>query len=166
MPKKLNILIILIVVIILIFVLPLRFEGFATQKTFEISDTPMIHAERTRIPAMGSVIGKDDPNLGISTDTHIIGFGIIAAGGYSKRHINTSNDRDIRAKIRLESSGNISQLLHFESNNFILYPGESKPVKVRFEADEAATPGNYSGEVIITVIEPKNSFADMLLEWL
>jgi len=94
--------------------------------------------------------------LGITADN--LEFGIIPLSAVSKRFINLTNDDEINYIILLKSTGNISPMVKFDNNNFILHKGENTTITVLLDSSFASNPGNYTGEVSIISKRPRFSF--------
>lgn len=99
---------------------------------------------------------------GITADN--LEFGIISPGSVSKRFLNLENDDEIDYKILLVVTGNISPMVKFDKNDFILHEDESTEVTVSLDASLALKLGNYTGEVSVVSKRPRFLFLNSLME--
>ncbi|MFH8080858.1 MAG: hypothetical protein QXO84_03205, partial [Candidatus Aenigmatarchaeota archaeon] len=102
---------------------------------------------------------NDSFQIGISTDTWILDFGQIYVGMGSRKYINVSASDDV--KVSLKATGNISSVMKFEKNNFLLLKGKSENIPIYVEPKSV---GNYSGEVRLTFKRIKYPFFKWLLK--
>ncbi len=85
--------------------------------------------------------------LGFVTEPWNINFGIIPGNeSFVTRNIEIANLGEKNNKIILKVYGNISPLVTFSKNNFILKPGEKTSIDI-FLYSKKFDPGNYSGEI-------------------
>ncbi|MFH7904098.1 MAG: hypothetical protein QXQ58_00045 [Candidatus Aenigmatarchaeota archaeon] len=109
-------------------------------------------------PAKINVLEKNQNiEIGISGDTWILDFGQIYVGMGSRKYINITVNEEY--KVILKSSGNISSLIKFEKNNFILKGQTEIPIYI-----EPKKPGYYTGEVKILFKKIKYPFLNWLLK--
>ncbi|MCS7135375.1 MAG: hypothetical protein NZ893_02975 [Candidatus Aenigmarchaeota archaeon] len=130
---------------------------FAQEKTEDILFTYEIYT----FPAKVTVLDKYKKiEIGFSGNTDILDFGQIYVGMQSKKYINISANDNFR--VILKSSGNITSILEFEKNNFLLKKSETimLPIKVK-----PTQPGNYSGEVKLIFKKIKLPILKWLLLW-
>jgi hypothetical protein len=100
--------------------------------------------------------------LGFVTDPWNLKFGIVPGNGsYIRRYINIKNSNEKYDKIKLKVFGNISPLVNFSRNEFVLNENESAVIEVRLKTDSAEY-GNYSGEIDLIVKVPKYDFLRIL----
>jgi hypothetical protein len=84
-------------------------------------------------------------------------FGIIPLRSVSKRFLNLANGNETNDKIQLIATGNISPMVKFDKNNFILYKNDNTTVTILLDSSLASKPGNYTGEV--SVISKRSRFS-------
>ena len=101
-------------------------------------------------------------HLGITADN--LEFGVMPPGSVSKRFLNLANDDEIDYKILLIVKGNISSMVKFDKNDFILHKGEYAKVTVSLDSSIALTTGNYTGEVSVVSKRPRLLFLSNLME--
>jgi len=94
--------------------------------------------------------------LGITGDN--LEFGVIPLGSISKRFIDLANDDEMDYKILFIITGNISPMVKFDKNNFILHEGENTRIIVSLDSSFAQNPGNYTGEVTVISKKPRLFF--------
>jgi hypothetical protein len=93
----------------------------------------------------------DNISIGFDSSTDKINFGLAIAGGSTNRKfINVTNDADRIARISLNSRGNISSMISFSENEFILLPGEKREIAITLTATNN-TIGNYGGDIEISL---------------
>ncbi len=111
-------------------------------------------------PAKIEVLNKNQNiEIGMSADTWILDFGKIYVGMISKKYINISSNEDVKVILRI--NGNISSILKFEKNNFLLEKNHN--YSIPFFA-EPKKPGNYTGEIKIIFKKIKYPFLNWLIK--
>jgi hypothetical protein len=115
--------------------------------------------EVTRYPSSADIISvenfRENLTIGISVDNWNLDFGEIPANGsYGKRFLNLTN-RDEDAKIHLIVYGEISPMVKFNRNNFVLLKDQKVTVEVYFNTSTYPA-GIYNGEIDIVVQKPKS----------
>jgi len=96
--------------------------------------------------------------IGFVTDPWNIGFGIVPGNGsFATRTIELTNKEDKNNEIILKAYGNISPLVAFSKNNFVLKPKESVSVDI-FLYTQGFEAGNYSGEIDVISKKPIYNF--------
>jgi len=146
--------------------LPYEPKGFVANRTFETHSDLFFNYEIIRYPSrveVSEVISSQEKlTLGVVVDPWNLNFGIIPAGkNFATRFIDLANLREKDAKVSFKVYGNISPLVNFTKNDFILKPNESATIEVKFYA-ESAKIGNYSGEIDVIVQRPKYEFLYVL----
>jgi hypothetical protein len=128
-------------------------------QNIEKSSNLFFDYETFSYPARVKVLPKSESvQIGVSGDTWILDFGQIYVGMGSRKYINVTVDEQY--KVMLKSSGNISSMLRFEKNNFIVEKGNvAIPVYV-----EPKNPGFYDGELKIVFKKVKYNFLNWLLK--
>ncbi|MBI4182327.1 MAG: hypothetical protein HY520_05160 [Candidatus Aenigmarchaeota archaeon] len=148
--------------------IPFRPTGFATARDARSYTTPLFIVETVRYPAFATVeapAGGTVP-LGLNTDPGSLGFGLLPAGeSEGTRSLNVDNTKAATIKVKLEASGPIASRLTFDQRAFILPPGVKMTVAVTFHA-AGASPANFSGEVAVVTLEPRNPLAEAILPWM
>ncbi len=97
--------------------------------------------------------------LGMTADN--LEFGIVPTGSISKRFINVANDDEIDYKILLIVTGNISPMVKFDKNDFVLQKGENAKVTISLDSSLASEYGNYTGKVSVISKIPRFSFLNI-----
>jgi len=163
------------VIIIIIFVIFLYFSvlspniidrsEYVENKTYEKFENYAFTYEVTRYPSFVNVSSNMDETLviGITNDPYNLGFGIIPQGGSGKRLISLENDEDVKAKIKIEYVGNITEIMEISNTNFVLMPNESVKIPVMIKTDPDTPIGNYTGEIDLIIIKPKYNSLEFLL---
>lgn len=104
----------------------------------------------------------DNIDIGIVSDPWNIKFGIIPGNGsYGKRYISIKNSKGVPSRIELRAYGNISPLINFSANDFVLNQNQSSAIEVSLYTDSAGF-GNYSGEIDVISKTPKYGFLGAL----
>lgn len=85
-------------------------------------------------------------------------------GSVSYRFLNLVNKDEMDYKILLITEGNISPMVKFDKNDFILHRGENVKITVSLDSSLAPNPGNYTGEVSVISKRPKLLFLNNLME--
>jgi len=100
--------------------------------------------------------------LGMTADN--LEFGVIPLGSISKRFLNLANDDEIDYKILFIVNGNISPMIKFDKNDFILQKGKDTTITVSLDSSLALNSGNYTGEVSVVSKRPRLLFLNNLME--
>ena len=117
-----------------------------------------------RYPTSAEIVpfSEKNINIGFVGDPWDLKFGTVPGNGsYITRYVSIKNSNESYNKIELKPYGNISTLVNFSNNNFVLNPNESVAVEVKFNTDSAAY-GNYTGEIDIVIKVPKYGFLKAL----
>lgn len=136
---------------------------FVSGKTYETSESLLFSFERVRYPSNATVLKTEDSFIGFDIDRENLNFGLMQTGGSGQRFIDVVNGREEVAKVRLTAYGNMSQLIRFSDNNFILGSGQNRTVTITFITQNYTSTGTYTGEIDLTVVRPKSSFGNLLL---
>lgn len=100
--------------------------------------------------------------LGFAIEPWNINFGIIPSdGSYGTRSIDFTNSEEIDRRIILKAYGDISSMVVFSKNDFILKPGEDVSVDV-FLYSRDYDAGNYSGEIDVIIKKPIYNFLSII----
>ncbi|MFH1473656.1 MAG: hypothetical protein ABIE55_02060 [Candidatus Aenigmatarchaeota archaeon] len=126
-------------------------EEFVSIRTVENYSTFFHNYEILRYPSSVEIMPIENLNetivIGFVTDPWNINFGIIPGNGsYVTRTIEVSNKGGDNNEVFLNAYGNISPLVVFSKNNFILKPDEKASIEI-FLYSKDSEPGNYSGEI-------------------
>ncbi len=111
-----------------------------------------------------SIIKKQNSSelfLGVTSDN--LEFGVLSHDTVSKRFLNLANDDEMDYKILLITTGNISPMVKFDRNDFILHEGETVKITVSLDPSLASNLGNYTGEISVISKKPKFSFLYSLM---
>jgi len=149
-------LIISLLIVIFLFVLinfqePPEPEEFVKNKTVVNYSTLFFKYEILKYPSSVEILALESINestvLGFVTEPWNLDFGIIPGNGsFVTRNIEIANPGEKNNKIILKAYGNISPLVVFSRNNFILKPKEKVSIDI-FLYSKNSDPGNYSGEI-------------------
>lgn len=88
-------------------------------------------------------------NMGFDLTPGKLNFGEISPGNGASREIAINNKFDKQIKIKIKSSGEISDSLTVSENNFILKPKESKNITFSVYIKNSTKFGEYKGNIII-----------------
>lgn len=151
--------------LIILFIIPVSLsQDYVKTVTTERRENILFIYEIIKYPTYVEIIDKDsDLSIGISLDPWLIDFGKINEGMSERRYINIKNDKDYIYKARLTSFGNISKMITFGKNNFLIESNEALNVSVSLNA---MTPGNYTGEINIVLKRFKYPIFNWLLKWM
>jgi len=109
-------------------------------------------------PAKINVLEKSQKmEIGVSGDSNVLDFGQIYVGMGSRKYINLTSSEEY--KVALKSNGNITHVIKFEKNDFIIKGQESVPVYAL-----PKSPGFYEGEIKIIFKKIKYPFLNWLLK--
>jgi hypothetical protein len=141
-------------------------EEFVNNKTIENYSTFFYNYEILRYPSNVEIMPIENTNenvvLGFVTDPWNINFGIIPGNGsYATRTIEISNKEERNNEITLNVYGNISPLVVFSKNRFVLKPNEKASIEV-FLYSKDSEPGNYTGEIDILSKKPIYNFLSII----
>jgi hypothetical protein len=111
--------------------------------------------EITQIPTGVEVtdyIGYSDIEIGVNTDPWNLKFGIIPRGGnFGTREVTLENTEDEPAKVNLYVKGNITPLIVFDEEEFVLAPNEEHTFQVKLMTGTDTALGDYEGQIDIIV---------------
>lgn len=158
----------LIIVLAFLFVVligirgPLGPETFVENRTVDIWSNLLFDYEITRYPSSVDITTPvpEDENItvGFVVDPWNLKFGLVPGNGsYVKRNVVLTNLDERETRVSLNSYGNISELVHFSKNDFILQMGENVSVDVYLFTNNTDF-GNYSGEIDVVAKKPIYSF--------
>jgi len=151
----------IIVLIIFLYFLelqePLEPKEIVNEKTILNYSSLFFNYKIIRYPTRVEVIKPEENiNVGVVTDPWNLNFGYIPGNGSSvKRYIGILNEDKKYSTVKLKAYGNISSLINFSKNDFVL--NESAAVEVILNTTFAEI-GNYTGEIDIIIKVPKYDF--------
>jgi hypothetical protein len=86
---------------------------------------------------------------------------VVPIGSKSIKFLDLANHDEKDYKILINVEGNISPMVTFDKNDFILHKGNNAKIKVSLDSSLTSNPGNYTGEISIISKRPKFSFFDI-----
>lgn len=90
---------------------------------------------------------EENITIGFSSVKDSIDFGLAVSGGsINRKFINITNGAGRDARVTIRKTGNISSMVSFGGNNFILKPGETRTVAIELTPGDSAA-GNYTGMI-------------------
>ncbi len=159
--------------LVLVIIFALQFQKpkpkeFIKNNTVEISKNLLFKFEVSRYQSDVEIIQYEENatriTVGITIDPWNLNFGIVPVGGsYGTRHVVLTNLKEDQAKASLKAYGNISPMINFARNDFVLKQYDNVTVDVVMKTTKLTTPGNYTGEIDIIIIRPKYRFLTPLL---
>lgn len=167
LKKEVILIIIAAILIIFLFIVtiePPEPKDFVIDKVVLNYSNAFFNYKTVRYPTSVSIVPSQEENfdIGFVTDPWNLKFGVAPGNGsYIKRFINVKNLNEGYNKISLKVYGNITPLVNFSKNNFILNENESTVVEVGLYT-ESAKIGNYTGEIDIIIKTPKYDFLKTL----
>ena len=108
-----------------------------------------IRIEVQKIPT--DALFSYDYGVGFNLNKDRLHFGRMPIGGSGTRYITLENTENFRIEIRISSEGEIREFFIAEPNPVVLEPGEIANVNLTVNAPSSASPGNYTGNVLIDV---------------
>jgi hypothetical protein len=166
---KKEVIIVVIVLIILFFFIvtmePSEPKEFVNDKVILNYTNLLFNYKIIRYPTSAEIVPftEKNINIGFVTDPWNLKFGNTPGNGsYITRYIAITNLKEKYNKIKLKAYGNITPLVNFSKNNFVLNENESVAIEVNFNTDSAAL-GNYTGEIDIIIKVPKYDFLKTLM---
>lgn len=135
--------------------------AFASVQSVELTEDLLFYYQTQKYDAKAIVFTKQQNiKIGISSDTDVIDFGQIYENMSSRKYINvTGNKYDYKVKVYV--SGNISEFVNIEKNNFILEKNQATAIPILFSGNK---PGNYNGEVKVVFKRVKYPIFNWLLK--
>jgi hypothetical protein len=107
--------------------------------------TGLVATERvSSYPVYAKVVGPENDTIGIALQDYELDFGVLPQGVVARRTIDLGNDGS-PVKVGLWSEGNISGILSFSKQDFILDGPES--VEIIINATEQ---GSFSGTMFVS----------------
>lgn len=172
MKRKSNKKFLLLVFILLIAVLIFAFlkpsvkqepNEFVKNMTTQSSEDLFFVYQTIKYPSNVEIIQfspeEQGTTIGLVADPWNLNFGIVPNGGNAgRRFLVLTNLQDSDAKIEFNTFGNISSMVSFNKNNFILHKGEEVKVDIILTTTDMTQPGNYTGEIDIIIKRSKYNF--------
>jgi len=153
--KKLYILVLFLIIlfsILVFYIRPTQKTGFVTNMTVEVSENPLFLYEIIKYPTNVEIIPAETGSsrkVGIAGDPWNVNFGVLQPGINGKRFLNIANYKEEPYHVRIVSFGNISPMITFSENDFMIYKSEEKQITVHLNSSLSSGPGNYTGEIDI-----------------
>jgi len=168
-----GLILILLVLISLPFIYEINFyneikgrEDFVNNMTTEKNDGLFFVYETVRCPSNVEIIkleNKSNITLGMTNDPWNLNFGVIPVGIESRRFINLANKNEEIFKVEIHAYGNISPIVSFDRNNFILHKGEEMKVTTLLNSSLSNGTGKFMGEIDIFSRRAKIPFFNVIL---
>lgn len=108
----------------------------------------------SNIPIRVQTVPRDgNITLGIDTGTKNINFGIVNVRTPVRKKLDFSNDRNVPVKVKMTTSGNISEYISIKAPTFIIEPGTKEEKIINFTGCPESL--NLSGTILVKMIIPK-----------
>jgi hypothetical protein len=161
--------ILILLVVAVVFILnkePADPQDFVENKTVENYSTFLYSYEIVRYPSNVEIKPAEEMDesvlLGFVVDPWNINFGIIPSNGsYATRTIEVANLEDRDNEVILKAFGNISDLIVFSKNRFVLKPEDKSSIEI-FMYSKDSLPGNYTGEIDVLSKKPIYNFLPII----
>jgi hypothetical protein len=151
---------VVIVLVIGVFGGPPEPTNFIENRTVSNYSTMFFEYEIVRYPSNVEIkhVDAEGVILGFVTEPWNLNFGINPGNGsYSTRTIVLTNKEEKSIKVSLKSYGNISSMIVFGKNDFVLEPKKNVSLDI-FLYSKNNEPGNYSGEIDVITKKPIYNF--------
>jgi len=158
----------ILLIAVLIFVFPKPSvkqepKEFVKNMTTQSSEDLFFVYQTIRYPSNVEIIQFNPEEQGITiglvVDPWNLNFGIVPNGGNAgRRFLVLTNLQDNDAKVEFDAYGNISSMVSFSKNNFILHKGEEVKIDITLATSGLTQPGNYTGEIDVTIKRSKFNF--------
>ena len=89
----------------------------------------------------------DKNDLGFNLEPGVLNFGKVPRGASSLRNATVSQKFPFDINVRIETEGNIKDMVFIKDNYFVLPSNSTKKIEVVLNAPENQTLGNYSGKL-------------------
>jgi hypothetical protein len=149
--------IIVLIFLVIVSIGPFEPKEFVSEKEVLNTSSVLFDYKIIRYPTSGEIISFNGDNIrmGIVTDPWNIKFGSVLGNGSTiKRYISIKNSQGKYSRISLKAYGNITPLVVFSKNNFVLTQNESSVVEILFDTGNSSF-GNYTGEIDVVFKTPK-----------
>jgi len=166
MPIIILLIILVLFLIFLIFYEPNVKTNFVENMTVEKTEDLFFVYETVMYPSNVQIIrlkNKSNITVGITGDPWNINFGLIPIGVESRRFVNLANYKNENYKVKINVYGNISPMISFDKNNFIMHKGDELKLTVLLNSTVSAKTGNFTGEIDIISKSVKFQFLEVFL---
>jgi len=168
-----GLILILLVLIFLPFIYEINFynevkvrKDFVKNMTTEKNDGFFFVYETVKYPSNVEIIKlekKSNITLGMTTDPWNLNFGVIPIGIESRRFINLANRKEEIYKVEIQIYGNISPMVDFDKNNFILRKDDEVKVTALLNSTLSKGTGKFMGEIDILSKRARMPFFNVIL---
>ena len=172
MNRTFKIIVVVLMILMLFLLLSNRPKvkgGFVTNETVEGSENPFFIYETVRYPSSVEILEKNQNRtgifVGITGEPWNLNFGVLPRGIDERKFINLANHKEEIYKVEVIAYGNISPMISFDKNNFILHPNEEKKVEVFLNTSLSTKTGNFTGEIDVVSKRLKYQFLTQVLGW-
>jgi hypothetical protein len=158
---------VLIVIVMFFFIAsmgPFEPKEFVSEREVLNSSSMIFSYNIIRYPTSAEVLQYSGENIsmGFVTDPWNIKFGSVIGNGTTvKRFIGIKSSAGKYSRINIRAYGNITPMVGFSKNNFILSENESVAIEVMFDTQNASY-GNYSGEIDVVSKTPKYNLLQII----
>jgi hypothetical protein len=166
--RILFLLVLVAAIVILLFAANPERAEFVKNMTSETYNDIFFTYQVTRYESGAEVSNRSGGStvVGITVDPWNLKFGIIPTGGSSgRRSMVLSNLQEKAGRVEMQAYGNITPMIEFEKNNFMLQKNESVKIEITFKTAASTAPGNYTGEIDVVIKKPRYDFLYSLLGW-
>jgi hypothetical protein len=177
MKKVIKVLLLIPLFLILVVLIVLLYEinfynyvnfkrDFVNNMTTEKNAGLFFVYETVRYPSNVEIIkleSKSNFTLGLTNEPWNLNFGVIPIGILSKRFINLANRKEEIYKVEIHAYGNISPMVSFDRNNFILKKDDEVKVTAMLNSTLSKETGKYYGEIDIISKRNKLPFFNVIL---
>jgi len=122
--------------------------------------------ETVKYPSNVEIIkleNKSNITLGITGEPWNLNFGVIPVGIESRRFINLANKNEEIFRVEIYLYGNISPMVSFDRNNFILRKGDEVKVTALLNSTLSGGTGKFMGEIDIVSRRARIPFFNVIL---
>jgi len=170
MKKLLIVAIVLVICLLglLFYKRPVTKTGFVTNMTIERTENPFFFYEIIKYPSNVEIIPPEPSTsyrVGITGDPWNVNFGVFQPGINGKRFLNVANYKEQEYHVKVICHGNISPMISFSEDDFILYKGEEKKITVFLNTSLSTESGNYTGEIDIISENTKIPLIGRIFAW-
>lgn len=141
-------------------------KDFVKNMTTEKNVGLFFEYETVKYPSNVEIIkleNKSNITLGMTNDPWNLNFGVIPVGIESQRFVNIANKNEEIYKVEIHVYGNISPMVSFDKNNFILRKGDEVKVTVLLNSTLSKETGKFMGEIDIVSIRVRIPFFNVIL---
>jgi len=94
-------------------------------------------------------VQAEGEGIGVNPTTEELDFGDLPKGDNLMRFVTIENSGEMDIYVKIVKTGNISDLIKINKNNFVLSPGDSTKIGFLLEMPISANKEKYKGKVII-----------------